>query len=109
MTGVRTASGRRKDGGMLTLILSLGSFRCCCHARAFRNVHLTLTFLAECMSVETPLNVSKTMNRGNILYLIFGALLMIAGVLSYQLYQDRKQPQGVQILIGPDGASIEKK
>jgi hypothetical protein len=30
-------------------------------------------------------------------------------VLSYQLYQDRKEPKGVQLNIGPAGVSIEKK
>jgi predicted negative regulator of RcsB-dependent stress response len=48
------------------------------------------------------------MNRGNLLFLVIGVLVVIAGVLGYQLYQDRKQPQGVQILVGPNGVSIEK-
>jgi RsiW-degrading membrane proteinase PrsW (M82 family) len=49
------------------------------------------------------------MNRSNIFYLVIGGLIVIACVLGYQLYQDRKQPQGVQILVGPEGISIEKK
>ncbi len=49
------------------------------------------------------------MNRGNIFYFVIGGLIVIACVLGYQLYQDRKQPQGVQILVGPDGVTIEKK
>ena len=49
------------------------------------------------------------MNRGNIFFLVIGALVVIAGVLSYQLYQDRKQPKGVEILLGPNGVIIEKK
>jgi RsiW-degrading membrane proteinase PrsW (M82 family) len=48
------------------------------------------------------------MNRGNMLFLVIGALVVIACVLGYQLYQDRRQPQGVQILVGPNGLSIEK-
>jgi RsiW-degrading membrane proteinase PrsW (M82 family) len=47
--------------------------------------------------------------RSNIVYLIVGALLVVVAVLSYQLYQDRKKPEGVQINIGPGGVSIEKK
>jgi predicted negative regulator of RcsB-dependent stress response len=47
--------------------------------------------------------------RSNILYLIIGALVIVAGVLGYQLYQDRKQPEGVRIDLGPNGLSIEKK
>lgn len=49
------------------------------------------------------------MNRGNIYVLIIGGLVIIAGILGYQLYQARKQPQGVQILIGPNGVSIKNE
>jgi len=48
-------------------------------------------------------------NRSNITYLIIGALMVVAAVLGYQLYQDRKQPEGVRINVGPGGVSIEKK
>ena len=49
------------------------------------------------------------MTRSNTLYLIIGALVIVAAVLGYQLYQDRKQPEGVRIDLGPNGMSIEKK
>jgi len=49
------------------------------------------------------------MNRGNTLYLVIGALLVVTAVLGYVLYEDRKQPEGVQIDIGPGGLSIEEK
>jgi hypothetical protein len=49
------------------------------------------------------------MNRNNIVYLVIGALVVVVAVLSYQLYQDRKKPDGVQINVGPGGLSIEKK
>jgi predicted negative regulator of RcsB-dependent stress response len=49
------------------------------------------------------------MTRGNIFIFVIGALVVIASVLGYQLYQDRKQPKGVQILLGPNGVSIENK
>ena len=45
----------------------------------------------------------------NLLYLVIGALVIAVGVLSYNLYQARRQPEGVQINIGPGGVSIEKK
>jgi hypothetical protein len=48
------------------------------------------------------------MNRGNPLFIVIGILIVIASILGYQLYQDRKQPQGMQILVGPNGVSIEK-
>jgi predicted negative regulator of RcsB-dependent stress response len=49
------------------------------------------------------------MNRGNIFYLVIGALVVVASVLGYQLYQAHKQPQGVEIRVGPNGMSIEQK
>jgi hypothetical protein len=47
--------------------------------------------------------------RNNILYLIIGALVIAVAALSYQLYQDRHQPQGVHIDVGPNGLSIQGK
>ena len=49
------------------------------------------------------------MTRSNILYLVLGALVVVVAVLGYQLYQDRKQPEGMRIDVGPNGLSIEKK
>ena len=49
------------------------------------------------------------MTRSNILYLVLGALVIVVAVLGYQLYQDRKQPEGMRIDVGPNGLSIEKK
>lgn len=49
------------------------------------------------------------MSRSNILYLAVGALVVIVAVLGYQLYQDRKKPEGVNINLGPGGISIQKK
>ena len=42
-------------------------------------------------------------------FLIVGALIVVVAVLGYQLYQDRKEPKGTQINIGPSGITIEKK
>jgi hypothetical protein len=33
----------------------------------------------------------------------------VVGVLGYSLYQEKKEPQGVQINLGPGGLTIEKK
>jgi len=49
------------------------------------------------------------MSRNNVLYLVIGALVVVVAVLGYQLYQERKEPKGVQINLGPGGVSIEKK
>ena len=51
----------------------------------------------------------SAVNRSNMLYLIVGALVIIVAVLGYQLYQDRKQPEGVHIDVGPNGLKIEGK
>jgi hypothetical protein len=45
----------------------------------------------------------------NILFLLIGALLVGVGVLSYSLFQEKKEPTGVQINLGPGGLKIEKK
>ena len=49
------------------------------------------------------------MSRSNILYLVVGALVVVVGVLGYQLYEDKKKPEGVNINLGPGGISIQKK
>jgi hypothetical protein len=54
-------------------------------------------------------NMGASMTRDNILYLIIGALVIVTVVLSYELYQDHKRPEGMRIDLGPNGLSIEKK
>jgi hypothetical protein len=45
----------------------------------------------------------------NLLFLIIGALVVTAGVLGYNLYQTKKQPDGLQINVGPNGLKIQGK
>jgi predicted negative regulator of RcsB-dependent stress response len=45
----------------------------------------------------------------NILFLIIGALIVAVGVLGYNLYQAKKQPEGLQINVGPNGLKIQNK
>ena len=45
----------------------------------------------------------------NALYLIIGVLVVAVAVLGFNLYQARKQPEGVQINVGPDGLKIQSK
>jgi hypothetical protein len=45
----------------------------------------------------------------NVLYLIIGALIVAVGVLGYNLYQTKKEPEGLQINVGPDGLKIKTK
>jgi hypothetical protein len=48
-------------------------------------------------------------NRSSLIPLVIGVLAIAVAVLGYQLYQDRKQPDGVQINVGPGGLTIEKR
>jgi hypothetical protein len=45
----------------------------------------------------------------NILYLIIGALIVAVGVLGYNFYQIKKEPDGLQINVGPNGLKIQNK
>lgn len=47
--------------------------------------------------------------NSNVLYLIIGALVVGIGVLGYNLYQEKKEPQGLQINVGPDGLKVQNK
>lgn len=49
------------------------------------------------------------MTNRNVLYLVIGALTVVVAVLGYQLYQTKKEPQGVSINIGPNGLSIKER
>ncbi|GLI21779.1 MULTISPECIES: hypothetical protein [Xanthobacter] len=48
------------------------------------------------------------LNR-NILYLAIGVLLIVVGVVGYQLYKERQKPSGIEINFGKSGISIEEK
>jgi predicted negative regulator of RcsB-dependent stress response len=45
----------------------------------------------------------------NVMYLIIGVLVIAVGVLGYNLYQVKRQPEGLQINVGPDGLKIQSK
>jgi hypothetical protein len=49
------------------------------------------------------------MTRSNMLYLLIGALVIAVAAMGYQLYQDRHQPEGLDIKVGPGGLSIQGK
>ena len=58
--------------------------------------------------VSRPMETRMPGNR-NILYLIIGALIVAVSVLGYNLYQIKKQPEGLQINVGPSGLKIQNK
>ncbi len=45
----------------------------------------------------------------NVLYLIIGALVVAVGVLGYNFYETKKQPEGLPINVGPGGVKIQNK
>ena len=45
----------------------------------------------------------------NVPYLIIGELIVAVGVLGYNLYQSKKEPEGLQINVGLDGLKIKTK
>lgn len=49
------------------------------------------------------------MTNRNVLYIIVGVLIVAVAVLSYSLYQTKKEPEGLQINVGPDGVKIQSK
>ena len=48
------------------------------------------------------------MNR-NFLYVVIAALIVVAAVVGYLLYQERQQTAGIDINVGKSGISIETK
>lgn len=74
---------------------------------ALRGGLFSFRFLSDNNSV--PARIAAMPTNRNLIYLVVGALAVAVVVLSYNLYQARKQPEGVQINIGPGGVSIEKK
>ena len=48
------------------------------------------------------------MNR-NVLYIVIAALVVVAGLVGYQLYQERQKSSGIEINVGKGGISIEKR
>jgi predicted negative regulator of RcsB-dependent stress response len=45
----------------------------------------------------------------NLVFLIAGALIAVLAIVSYRVYENNREPKGVQINVGPGGISLEKK
>jgi RsiW-degrading membrane proteinase PrsW (M82 family) len=45
----------------------------------------------------------------NVFYLVIGVLIVAVGVLSFNLYKAKQEPEGLQINVGPDGLKINTK
>jgi hypothetical protein len=78
-------------------LVELGLSRCrfsCCR---FQNRERANTLRVQTLR---PMETRMPGHR-NILYLIIGALIVAVGVLGYNLYQVKKEPEGLQINVGP--------
>jgi hypothetical protein len=64
---------------------------------------------ARGFSRRQPSGSGKNVYSRNVLFLIIGALVVTAAVLGYNLYQTKKQPDGLQINVGPNGLKIQGK
>ena len=76
-----------------------------CSCCRFQNRSRTNTLSS---GTSRPLETPMPVNR-NIMYLIIGALIVAVGVLGYNLYQTKKEPEGLQINLGPSGLKIQNK
>jgi hypothetical protein len=45
----------------------------------------------------------------NVLYLVIGVLIVAVGVLGFNLYKAKQEPDGLQINVGPNGLKIQSK
>lgn len=48
------------------------------------------------------------MNR-NFVIIVVAVLCVAVGALGYKVYEDHREPKGVQLSIGQGGISVEKK
>jgi RsiW-degrading membrane proteinase PrsW (M82 family) len=72
-----------------------------------RRRHESALLLALRVSENAIASREPAVTRTNMLYLVIGALAVAVVVMSYQLYQDSHQPEGVHIEFGPGGLSIQ--
>jgi hypothetical protein len=56
-----------------------------------------------------PHGETRMPGNRNLMFLIIGALVVVVGVLGYNLYEAKKEPKGVQINVGPEGLKIQSK
>jgi hypothetical protein len=47
--------------------------------------------------------------NSNVLYAVIAVLLVAAGILAYEVYNDRHKSGGVEIEVGKSGLSIQQK
>ena len=79
------------------------------HPRHFSRCRFQNRWPAHTLRAISPPMETRMQGNRNIMYLIIGALIVAVGVLGYNLYQTKKQPEGLQINVGPNGLKIQNK
>lgn len=65
---------------------------------------MSLNLASNSIAAETLMPANR-----NVLYLVIGVLIVAVGVLGYNLYKAKQEPEGLQINVGPDGLKIKTK
>jgi hypothetical protein len=66
-------------------------------------------FVALVLAMTESRKEARMPGNRNLLFLVIGALIVVVGLLGYNLYQTKKQPEGLQINVGPSGLKIQNK
>ncbi len=69
---------------------------------------MELLFHRHVTGIYEPGGYLMPINR-NVLLLSVAILCVTVGVLGYKVYEDNRQPKGVQINLGPNGITMDKK
>jgi RsiW-degrading membrane proteinase PrsW (M82 family) len=67
------------------------------------------TYTAKSALVPLSCTPEHGMPNRSLLYLVIGVLVAVVGVLGYNLYQAKREPEGLQINVGPNGLKIQNK
>src|SRR3954449_5716689 len=101
---VASCASKLSSTAARTLCLVSLSIISACSGVRFQNRVRLHTVPKKTCNMETRMAVNR-----NVLYLVIGALIVAVGALSYNLYQTNKEPEGLQINVGPNGLKIQSK
>lgn len=69
---------------------------------------MELSSIGGVIGMNSTKGVFMPINR-NVLLLTVAVLCVAIGVLGYKVYEDNREPKGVQINLGPGGITVDKK
>ena len=82
------------------LAAAFGVAACCALPFLFASVGIGAAWLGGVAIVAAPYRTPL---------LVIGALCVAVVGLGYKVYQDNKEPKGLELKVGPSGVSIDKK